>query len=139
MILFAVCLPFRSLGTCIALAGRDDESLPALMNTRAYIPSSAPFTTEQRAWLNGFLAGLLSTDSAESTAASNSTPVARSLVVLYGSQTGTAEKLAKDFAKRAGGMGLILGRKAFQRPMKDGVGLLNAIQDVYLNKSITIA
>ena len=41
--------------------------------------------------------------------------------------------------KRAGGMGLISGRKAFQRPMKDGVGLLNAIQDVYLNKSITIA
>jgi class I fructose-bisphosphate aldolase len=41
--------------------------------------------------------------------------------------------------KRAGGMGLISGRKAFQRPMKDGVGLLNAIQDVYLNKGITIA
>src|SRR5688572_1966104 len=41
--------------------------------------------------------------------------------------------------KRAGGMGLISGRKAFQRPMKDGVGLLNAIQDVYLNKTITIA
>ncbi|MES1253978.1 MAG: class I fructose-bisphosphate aldolase [Acidobacteriota bacterium] len=41
--------------------------------------------------------------------------------------------------KRAGGMGLISGRKAFQRPMKDGVGLLNAIQDVYLNKDVTIA
>ncbi len=41
--------------------------------------------------------------------------------------------------KRAGGMGLISGRKAFQRPMKEGVGLLNAIQDVYLDKSITIA
>jgi fructose-bisphosphate aldolase, class I len=41
--------------------------------------------------------------------------------------------------KRAGGMGLISGRKAFQRPMKDGVGLLNAIQDVYLNKNVTIA
>ena len=41
--------------------------------------------------------------------------------------------------KRAGGMGLISGRKAFQRPMKEGVGLLNAIQDVYLNKAITIA
>jgi len=41
--------------------------------------------------------------------------------------------------KRAGGMGLISGRKAFQRPMKEGVGLLNAIQDVYLNKNITIA
>lgn len=41
--------------------------------------------------------------------------------------------------KRAGGMGLISGRKAFQRPMKDGVKILNAIQDVYLNKDITIA
>ena len=41
--------------------------------------------------------------------------------------------------KRAGGMGLISGRKAFQRPMKEGVRLLNAIQDVYLNKDVTIA
>ena len=41
--------------------------------------------------------------------------------------------------KRAGGMGLISGRKAFQRPMTEGVGLLNAIQDVYLSKDITIA
>ena len=41
--------------------------------------------------------------------------------------------------KRAGGMGLISGRKAFQRPMKDGVGILNAIQDVYLSKEVTIA
>jgi fructose-bisphosphate aldolase, class I len=41
--------------------------------------------------------------------------------------------------KRAGGMGLISGRKAFQRPMVAGVALLNAIQDVYLNKDITIA
>jgi len=41
--------------------------------------------------------------------------------------------------KRAGGMGLISGRKAFQKPMKEGVQLLNAIQDVYLDESITIA
>lgn len=41
--------------------------------------------------------------------------------------------------KRAGGMGLILGRKAFQRPWKDGVALVNAIQDVYLDKKITLA
>jgi fructose-bisphosphate aldolase, class I len=41
--------------------------------------------------------------------------------------------------KRAGGMGLISGRKAFQRPMKEGIGLLNAIQDVYLSKEVTIA
>jgi len=41
--------------------------------------------------------------------------------------------------KRAGGMGLISGRKAFQRPMKDGVELLHKIQDVYLDKQITVA
>lgn len=41
--------------------------------------------------------------------------------------------------KRAGGMGLISGRKAFQRPMKEGVEILNAIQDVYLDQTITIA
>jgi class I fructose-bisphosphate aldolase len=55
---------------------------------------------------------------------------------------------ANDFAdavktavinKRAGGMGLISGRKAFQRPLKEGVSLLNTIQDVYLNNDITIA
>ena len=55
---------------------------------------------------------------------------------------------ANDFAeacrtavinKRAGGMGLISGRKAFQRPMADGVRLLNTIQDVYLDTSITVA
>ncbi len=41
--------------------------------------------------------------------------------------------------KRAGGMGLISGRKAFQRPMEEGVKLLNHIQDVYLSKDVTIA
>ncbi len=41
--------------------------------------------------------------------------------------------------KRAGGMGLISGRKAFQRPLAEGVKLLNAIQDVYLSKEVTIA
>jgi fructose-bisphosphate aldolase, class I len=55
---------------------------------------------------------------------------------------------ANDFAeaartavinKRAGGMGLISGRKAFQRPMNDGIELLHLIQDVYLNEKITIA
>ena len=55
---------------------------------------------------------------------------------------------ANDFAeavrtavinKRAGGMGLISGRKAFQRPMAEGVKLLNAIQDVYLCNDVTIA
>jgi len=41
--------------------------------------------------------------------------------------------------KRAGGTGLISGRKAFQRPMPEGIKLLNAIQDVYLSKDVTVA
>ena len=41
--------------------------------------------------------------------------------------------------KRAGGMGLISGRKAFQRPLKEGIALLNAVQDVYLSKAVTVA
>lgn len=41
--------------------------------------------------------------------------------------------------KRAGGMGLITGRKAFQRPMEDGIKLLNSVQDVYLDDEITVA
>ncbi len=41
--------------------------------------------------------------------------------------------------KRAGGMGLITGRKAFQRPMKDGIKLLNLIQDIYMCKEVTVA
>ena len=41
--------------------------------------------------------------------------------------------------KRAGGMGLISGRKSFQRPLKEGVEILNAIQDVYLDKSVGLA
>ena len=41
--------------------------------------------------------------------------------------------------KRAGGAGLIVGRKAFQRPLAEGVELLNTVQDVYLDESITPA
>lgn len=41
--------------------------------------------------------------------------------------------------KRAGGMGMIAGRKAFQRPMAEGIELLHAIQDVYLSDKVSIA
>jgi class I fructose-bisphosphate aldolase len=41
--------------------------------------------------------------------------------------------------KRAGGSGVISGRKAFQKPMAEGVELLNAIQDVYLDNTVTVA
>ena len=62
--------------------------------------------------------------------------------------SGGESKGASDFAeavrtavinKRAGGMGLICGRKAFQRPMNEGAKLLQTIQDVYLDDAITIA
>ncbi len=62
-----------------------------------------------------------------------------------GASTGKGESDLKEAVKtavinkRAGGMGLISGRKAFMKPMKDGVELLNAIQDVYLTKEVTIA
>ncbi|MCC6864650.1 MAG: class I fructose-bisphosphate aldolase [Ignavibacteria bacterium] len=62
-----------------------------------------------------------------------------------GASTGKGESDLKEAVrtavinKRAGGMGLISGRKAFQKPMKDGVELLHAIQDVYMDKDITIA
>jgi len=62
-----------------------------------------------------------------------------------GASTGKGDSDLKEAVKtavinkRAGGMGLISGRKAFQKPMKDGVVLLNAIQDVYLEKGIDIA
>ena len=62
-----------------------------------------------------------------------------------GASTGKSESDLQEAVKtavinkRAGGMGLISGRKAFQKPMKEGVELLNLIQDVYLDNEITIA
>jgi sulfite reductase (NADPH) flavoprotein alpha-component len=68
------------------------------------IPDNAPFTPEQRAWLNGFLAGVFSR-----TAGANAAPAASQalapLTILFGSQTGTAENLAKKVAKEAGKRG----------------------------------
>ncbi len=70
-----------------------------------HIPESAPFTAEQRAWLNGFLAGLFSqTDAGQALPqTSPATPVvpAEPLLVLYGSQTGTAERLARKISDEA--------------------------------------
>ena len=68
------------------------------MNPVPFIPETAPFTIEQRAWLNGFLAGLHSSAPAKITAApKNSEP----LLILFGSQTGSAEGLAKKAAKES--------------------------------------
>lgn len=68
----------------------------------------------------------------------------RAGMINSGGESKGAEDLAQAVRtavinKRAGGMGLISGRKAFQKPVKDGVALLNAIQDVYLSKDVTIA
>ncbi|WP_263384369.1 sulfite reductase subunit alpha [Granulicella arctica] len=67
------------------------------MSIVPFIPDSAPFAPAQRAWLNGFLAGLYST--AEAAPAAAATTVSRDVAVLYASQTGTSERLAKKIAK----------------------------------------
>lgn len=68
-----------------------------------YIPENAPFTAEQRAWLNGFLAGLYSKVPPTGLEQSNPAPPKKGepLLILFGSQTGTAENLAKRIAKDA--------------------------------------
>lgn len=78
------------------------------MATVPFIPDTAPFTPEQRAWLNGFFAGVLSRAAENSNLKSeipNSAPPLQPLTILFGSQTGTAEGLAKKAAKEAGKRG----------------------------------
>ncbi len=74
------------------------------MNTIPLIPESAPFSPEQRAWLNGFFAGLFSRGPATGAAVAPiaTAPALVPLTILFGSQTGTAESLAKRVAKEAG-------------------------------------
>ncbi|HZP61383.1 MAG TPA: sulfite reductase subunit alpha [Opitutaceae bacterium] len=71
------------------------------------IPETAPFTPEQRAWLNGFLAGLFSRGPVDpvAQAAAPAAEALKPLTILFGSQTGTAESLAKRAAKEAGRQG----------------------------------
>ncbi|AOS46173.1 Sulfite reductase [NADPH] flavoprotein alpha-component [Lacunisphaera limnophila] len=77
------------------------------MNPAPLIPDTAPFTPEQRAWLNGFLAGVFSRSAVASPvgASSLATPALAPLTILFGTQTGTAETLAKKAAKEAGKRG----------------------------------
>ncbi len=66
-----------------------------------YIPENAPFTPAQRAWLNGFLAGLFSTQPLPSNAsAPTASPPGLKVTLLFGSQTGTAEGLAREAGRR---------------------------------------
>lgn len=70
------------------------------------LPENAPFTLEQRAYLNGFLAGIFSREPArEASAVETSTPPLLTLSILFASQTGNAENLAKRLAKEAGKRG----------------------------------
>ncbi len=76
------------------------------MNRIPFIPETAPFTAEQRAWLNGFLAGVFSDANSSPSlegalAATQNAQAKQPLLLLYGSQTGTAEGLAKKTAKVA--------------------------------------
>ena len=77
------------------------------MITVPLIPENAPFNAEQRAWLNGFLAGVFSRAPLPSYAppSAPSAPALRPLTILFGSQTGTAEGLAKRASKEAGRRG----------------------------------
>ncbi len=73
-------------------------------NTVPFIPENAPFTPEQRGWLNGYFAGIFSREPVQGMASTSSLPVkpiSRPLKILYGSQTGTAEGLAYETAERA--------------------------------------
>ncbi|MEM7386932.1 MAG: sulfite reductase flavoprotein subunit alpha, partial [Verrucomicrobiota bacterium] len=72
------------------------------MSSVPYIPESAPFDEDQRAWLNGFVAGLLSRREAVAVDKEEKTP----LLILFGSQSGTAEGLAKKLNKEAKAKGL---------------------------------
>ena len=73
------------------------------------IPDNAPFSPEQRAWLNGFFAGMFSRSSSPDprpqTPSPSSAAALQPLTILFGSQTGTAEGLAKRVAKEAGKRG----------------------------------
>ena len=78
------------------------------MLTVPIIPDTAPFTGEQRAWLNGYLAGLFSRGPVNAAATAPAAPTAaplKPLTILFGSQTGTAETLAKKAARTAGKRG----------------------------------
>ncbi|MDQ2833940.1 MAG: flavodoxin domain-containing protein, partial [Acidobacteriota bacterium] len=68
------------------------------MSTVPFIPDNAPFTPEQRGWLNGFLAGLYSTASVAAAPVADPLPSLK-IAVLYASQSGTAEGLARKIAK----------------------------------------
>ncbi|HYF36310.1 MAG TPA: sulfite reductase flavoprotein subunit alpha, partial [Prosthecobacter sp.] len=69
------------------------------------IPENAPFTAEQRSWLNGFFAGVLSRGTTPGNSPVGATEAAKPLLIAFGSQSGNAESLAKRLAREAAGRG----------------------------------
>ncbi len=94
------------------------------MPTVPIIPDSAPFSQEQRAWLNGFLAGVLSNGPVMGAATIPSTESKRPLLIAYGSQSGNAESFAKK-----------LGKDATSRGFAAKVSSLDTLQTADLVKS----
>ncbi|SHK29177.1 flavodoxin domain-containing protein [Rhodothermus profundi] len=88
-----------------------------MMDTVPYIPENAPFTPSQRAWLNGFLAGLFSSRPVQQATATSATSSSRPAVtILFGSQTGTAEGLAQEAGRRLNQQGFsatVVGMDAY--------------------------
>jgi sulfite reductase (NADPH) flavoprotein alpha-component len=75
------------------------------MSSIPLLPETAPFSPEQRAWLNGFFAGLFSRANAPIATSASESKMLQPLTILFGSQTGTSESLAKRAAKEAGKRG----------------------------------
>ncbi len=75
------------------------------MSSIPLLPETAPFSPEQRAWLNGFFAGLFSRSGSPVAASASEPKALQPLTILFGSQTGTSESLAKRAAKEAGKRG----------------------------------
>ncbi len=100
-----------------------------------YIPENAPFTPAQRAWLNGFLAGLFSTQPIQPPPATPETPTSRSAVtILFGSQTGTAEGLAREAGRRLKEQGFavtVTGMDAYDTSQLDRERFLLIITSTY--------
>src|SRR5215469_14195708 len=73
------------------------------MHSTLFIPENAPFNSEQRLWLNGYMAGLLAGKNyvPANSAGTEKTASTIPLLILFGSQTGTAEKIAKQIAKES--------------------------------------
>lgn len=109
------------------------------MSSVPFIPESAPFSPEQRAWLNGYLAGLFSRAAAPSEISNRksqiSTPApATPLTILFGSQTGTSENLAKKAAKLAATRGFaptVLDAASADVPRLAAAGALLVITSTY--------